>query len=74
MWALDALWRFYIHEAAQLEKASEVALMASTTLRGCPIAWQRAVCLTLKALAFEGRWEECWMLAATELTSQPSRE
>jgi len=71
---LDALWRYFVRSAGTFDQAVEAALLAVAALRHCPSAGQRAVCLALKALALQGRWDECWRLASAELSLQPSRE
>lgn len=74
MLALDALWRHLMHQAKVPSEAVEVALLAAGAFRPCPLAWQRAVVLALKALATQGQWEECWRLAAAELGFKLSLE
>ncbi|CAJ1459909.1 unnamed protein product, partial [Effrenium voratum] len=68
---LDLLWR---HLRKRPARAAEVAMLAAGSLRCDVVAWQRAVCLALKALALAGQWPECWRLAAAELSFCPSRE
>merc|ERR1719161_1135617 len=64
---MDYLWYYYVHDVDDPNRAAELALHAVAVLRGSPIAAQRAVVLALKALAFAGRWGDCWSLAASEI-------
>eukprot|EP00439_Symbiodinium_sp_Y106_P026535 s3280_g3.t1 len=72
--ALEILWSHLRHRNKRPARAAEAALLAAVALRPFPIPWQRAVCLALKALALDGQWDECWRLAAAELSYRSSRE
>lgn len=74
MLALDTVWRQISFHKFDTAKAVETVLQAVSTLRLCPAAWQRAVCIAMKALAFQGRWDECWRFVAAQLSFHPSRE
>ncbi|CAL1127988.1 unnamed protein product [Cladocopium goreaui] len=71
--ALDALWRYWTY-VKKPQRATEASLVAIGALREAPSAWQRAVTMALKALALDGQWDECWRLAAAELSCRSSRE